>query len=98
MGTGTLAMEALVLLLAVQPLRTLDDGLGTAGVVAVLVLAAAHLLLIGALRRPWGWWAVLGAQGVLLACGLLHGALGVLGVLFGLVWWYLLRVRRSILG
>ncbi|WP_229783197.1 DUF4233 domain-containing protein [Pilimelia anulata] len=98
LGAGTLVMEAIVLLLAVQPLRVLGGGLGTGGIVAVLVLAGAHLVLAGLLRYDRAWWAVVAAQAALLGCGLLHWALGALGVLFGLVWWYVLRVRRTILG
>jgi hypothetical protein len=34
----------------------------------------------------------------LLAGGFLHWSLAVLGIVFGLVWGYVLYVRRSVLG
>ena len=37
-------------------------------------------------------------QGLLLLAGFLHWSLGVLGVIFALVWVYVLHVRRTILG
>ncbi|HEX5741873.1 MAG TPA: DUF4233 domain-containing protein [Pilimelia sp.] len=98
LGAGALVMEAVVLLLAVQPLRVLGGGLGAPALLVVLCLAAAHLLLVGLTGRAWAWRAAAAGQVLLLACGLLHPALGALGVVFGAVWWYLLRVRRTILG
>lgn len=96
LGAGTLVMEAVVLLLAIAPLRALGELTGaTLGTVLGLVVAAA--IVAGLLRRPWAWHAGTAVQILLALAGLLHWSLGVLGVVFGLVWVYVLHVRRTIL-
>jgi hypothetical protein len=97
-GAGTLAAEGLVLLLAIIPLRVLNASAG-GGTVVVVALAVASFALAGLLRHRWAWYAGSALQVVLFACGfLVHASLAVLGVLFGLVWLYVLRVRWSVLG
>lgn len=98
LGAGCLVMEALVLLLAIQPIRVLGGTLTGAAVGAIVALAVAAVLLAGLLRAGWAWHVASGLQVLLLAAGLLHWSLGVLGLIFGLVWVYVLHVRRSILG
>ncbi|BCJ60745.1 DUF4233 domain-containing protein [Micromonospora endophytica] len=98
LGAGTLALEALVLLLAIQPIRVVGGDLGGAAVGVVVALAVAAAVLAGLMRRPWAWHAGTVLQGLLLLSGLLHWALFVLGVIFALVWAYASHVRRVILG
>lgn len=97
-AAGALAIEALVLLLAIVPLHVLDvrmPGLATGVVVGLAVIC---LLLAGALRRRWAWRAAGGVQVLLIACGYFHPALAAAGVVFAAVWLYVLSVRRSVLG
>lgn len=98
LGAATLLMEALVLLLAIQPVRILGGTLTGAAIGAVVALALCAAVLSGALRWPWAWYAATALQALLLLAGLLHWSLGALGLIFGLVWGYVLHVRRSILG
>ncbi|MGN9809115.1 DUF4233 domain-containing protein [Micromonospora sp. BQ11] len=98
LGAGTLVLEALVLLLAIQPIRVLGGDLSGAAVGVVVALAVVAVLLAGSMRRPWAWNAGTVLQGLLLLAGLLHWSLFVLGVIFALVWAYALHVRRVILG
>jgi hypothetical protein len=98
MGAGALAIEALVLLLAILPLAKLGGHRSGAAVGAAVGLAVLSAVLAGLLRYRWAWYAGIGLQVVLLACGLLHVALAVLGLLFGAVWGYVLSVRRRVLG
>jgi hypothetical protein len=95
-GAGTLALEFVVLLLAIQPLRTLVSNAAAAGLAAGLALAC--LLAAGLLRYRWAWPAIVGLQLVIVAAGIVHWMLGAVGVIFLLVWVYVLNVRRSILG
>lgn len=97
-GTAALALEALVLLLAIQPIRLLGGNLGAPAIATVVGLAVVAVVLAGSLRRGWAWPAGTVLQVVLLAAGLLHWSLAVLGVVFGLVWIYVLWVRRRVLG
>ncbi|MEU6078587.1 DUF4233 domain-containing protein [Micromonospora sp. NPDC047074] len=98
LGAGTLSLEALVLVLAIQPIRVVGGDLGGAAIGAVVALAVAAVLLAGLMRRPWAWHAGTALQGLLMLAGLLHWSLLVLGVVFALVWAYALHVRRVILG
>ncbi|MET8530190.1 DUF4233 domain-containing protein [Micromonospora sp. NPDC005172] len=98
LGAGTLGLEALVLLLAIQPIRVVGGDLGGAAIAVVVALAVAAILLAGMMRRPWAWHAGTVLQGLLILAGLLHWSLLVLGIIFALVWAYALHVRRVILG
>jgi hypothetical protein len=97
-GAGALCAEALALLLAIQPIRTLGGGLSGAAIGLVVAFAVVLVVLVGLLRHRWAWYAAAAVQVVLLPAGLLHWSLAVLGVVFGLVWLYVLYVRRRVLG
>jgi hypothetical protein len=96
-GAGALSAEALVLVLAIVPLAKVGGPSrgGAIGLVVVLALVACGL--IGVLRRGWAWWAGAIVPAALIAGGLLHWTLAALGVLFGLLWGYVLYVRRTVL-
>jgi hypothetical protein len=97
MGALALGLQGVVLLLAIQPIRVLGDGVGAGAVWASVGLAVICFVLCGMMRRPWVWTAGSVVQGLLVVSGLLHWTLFVLGVIFTLVWLYVLYVRRSIL-
>jgi hypothetical protein len=98
LGAATLGLEAIVLLLAIQPIRIMGGHLSGWGITAVVALAVLALLLTGMMKRPWAWAAGTALQVLLLAGGVLHWALTLVGVIFGAAWGYALYVRRSILG
>jgi hypothetical protein len=97
-GALTLVVEAVVLLLALAPLKKLGGHGATVGLWLCLALVVVAVALAGMLKRPWVWWA-----GLLVPLGLLvggffaHWSLTVLGVLFGAVWAYVLNVRHTVL-
>jgi hypothetical protein len=98
-AAAALAIEAIVLLLAIQPMRVLGVPLTGVAVGVIVGLAVACLVLAGLLRYRWAWWAAAGVQVVVFAAGFIfHGSLAVLGVVFGSVWAYVLHVRRTVLG
>jgi hypothetical protein len=98
LGAGTLALEAIVLLLAIQPIRIMGGDLSGWGIGAVVLLAVLAAVLAGLMKRPWAWTAGTALQVLLLAGGLLHWSLAVLGLIFGAAWAYASYVRRTILG
>nr|WP_232534363.1 DUF4233 domain-containing protein [Plantactinospora sp. KBS50] len=98
LGAATLGLEALVLLLAIQPIRVLGGRLTGTTIAVILGLAVLALVVAGLLRRGWAWHVGTAVQGLLLLAGLLHWSLGVLGLIFAGVWAYVLYVRRVILG
>lgn len=97
-GAGALAVEALVLLLAVVPLVKVAGVHSGTGISLVVGLAVAAGVLAGLLRYPWAWWAALVVPVGLLAGGAVHWSLAVLGVVFGALWGYVLNVRRTVLA
>lgn len=97
-GSAALAGEALVLLLAIQPMRVLGVHLTGVAIGSVIGLAVICVLLCGALRFNWAWYAGFAVQAALIGCGYFHLSLTVLGVLFLIVWGYVFSVRRSVLG
>jgi len=97
-GAAALGAEGVGLLLAIVPLRVLDAG-GNAGTTILVTLALVCFVLVGLLRHRWAWWAASAVPVAALACGfVVHLSLTVLGVLFGLIWLYVLRVRATVLG
>jgi hypothetical protein len=98
LGAGALVLEAIVLLLAIQPIRVLGGELSGWGIAAVVALAVLCILIAGSMKRRWAWHAGTAVQVLLLASGLVHWSLAVLGLIFGAAWGYASYVRKTILG
>jgi len=96
---AALCLEALTVLFVPRAIAPVGGTGLTGGRLAVLLaLAGALIVAAGLQRRRAG--LVLGSvlQLAVLATGVLVGAMYVLGLLFGGVWLYLLRVRRELTG
>lgn len=93
---GTLVMEAIVVGLALLVIDRIGGGLGgpagwyTAGLALAMVIGACVQ------RRSWGLGLSLTLQVAMVAGWFAHPALGGLGLLFVLVWSYLLYVRWAV--
>jgi hypothetical protein len=95
-AAATLLLEVLVVLLSMPVVANLGSGLATWQGVLVGVLAFALLVSCAFLRRPWGLYAAAGLQVVMIVCWFALPALGVLGLVFGLVWTVLLWMRWDV--
>lgn len=93
---ATLILEAIVVALSLLVLSKFGGGATAPGVTAILGLTVAMIVAAGLQRRAWGLGLALALQVAMVACGLLVPVLGVLGVLFGLVWVGLLLFRREV--
>jgi amino acid transporter len=93
---AALALEGIVVLLALPLVAKLGEGLATWQGILVGALALALFLAIGAAGRPWAIWLALGLQLVMIACWFAVTALGVLGLIFGVVWTLLLWFRHDV--
>lgn len=98
LGAGTLTLEAIVLLLAIQPIRLMGGHLSGWGVGSVVALAVLAIVLAGMMRRSWAWHAGTVLQALLLLSGFFHWSLAALGLIFAATWVYALYVRRAIEG
>ena len=95
---ATLTLEAIVVGLALLVLPKFGEGATPFGVIVISALAVAMVVAAGMQRRPWGLGLALGLQAVMIVCWLLVPALGVMGVVFALVWAGILLLRRDLLG
>jgi len=97
-GAAALAGEGVVLLLAILPMRVIGANLAGVAIGVIIAMAVVCFGLAGLLGRSWAWHAGSALQAVLFASGFVfHASLAVLGVLFGLLWSYVLHVRRTVL-
>jgi hypothetical protein len=96
---AVLLLESIVVALALLVLPKFDGGAGpvatsVVGGLAVLMLAAAFVQ-----RRPWGLAVALVLQAAVIVAGFLTVVgLGVIGVVFALVWAVLLYMRQDVAG
>ncbi|MGH3945263.1 MAG: DUF4233 domain-containing protein [Pseudonocardiaceae bacterium] len=93
---GTLVMEAIVVGLALLVVDRLGGGIGGPAGWYTAGLALAMLIAAGVQRRRWGLGLALILQVGMVVGWFAHPALGGLGILFALVWGYLLYVRWAV--
>jgi hypothetical protein len=94
--SATLLLEAIVVALALPVVVKLGGGLSAASGWVVGILALAMLVAAFLQRRPWGLGLALVLQAAMIASGFVVPALGALGVVFALVWAYILWLRRDL--
>lgn len=93
---GTLILETIVVALALPVVAKLGGGVSGTAWWIIVGLAVAMLLAAFVQRRRWGLPLALALQLVMIACWPLVPTLGALGVIFALVWAYLLWLRRDL--
>jgi Protein of unknown function (DUF4233) len=91
-----LVLEAIVVLLALLVLPKFGEGATPLGVSAIVAVAVGMVVASGLQRRPWGLHLALVLQVAALACGLLVPALGIMALVFALVWGVILLLRRDV--
>lgn len=98
LGAAAMTLEGITLLLAIQPIRMLADGDTTGAVIFLVAVAVAAFVLAGMMKRAWAWHAAGVLQIVLLLGFFAHWSIAAIGVVFGLAWLYVLKVRKTILS
>lgn len=93
---ATLILESIVLLLAIQPIRIMaPDTPGWAlGVIAGLAVACLGVGRL--LRHSWGWHVGTALQVAVIVTGVFQYSMYFVGVLFLVVWLYVLKVRADV--
>lgn len=94
---ATLVLEAIVVLLALPVVAVVGGGLTAASLVYLLGLAAALVLLTAIQGRPWAIWVDLALQPVLIAGFIIYPGVGMIGVLFTVVWLLIAYFRAEVL-
>ncbi|MGH3548024.1 MAG: DUF4233 domain-containing protein [Pseudonocardiaceae bacterium] len=93
---GTLAMEAIVVGLALLVVNRIGGGLGAPAGWYTAGLALAMFVVAFVQRHSWGLGLALALQVAMVVGWFANPALGVLGLLFLLVWGFLLYVRWAV--
>lgn len=93
---GTLILEVIVVLLALPVVAKLGGGITwlSGGYIGLLTLLMA--LGAGLQRRPWAVPYNMGLQIAFIAGWFAHPSIGWLGLLFLVVWGFILYLRRDI--
>jgi hypothetical protein len=94
---GTLILEAIVVLLALPVVARLGGGLTAASGAYLIGFAAVLVLMCGVQGRPWAIWANLAVQVVFIAGFVVHVAIGLIGVVFLVVWAVIAYLRAEVL-
>jgi hypothetical protein len=83
---GTLILEAVVVLLALPVVAAVGGGLTALSLGYLIGLAAILVLLSGLQGRSWAIWVNLAVQLVPVAGFAVYPGIGIIGVLFAVVW------------
>jgi len=95
-AAATLILEAISLLLAIQPIRIMAPETPGWALGVIAALAVMCVVLVGQLKRPWVWHAGTALQIAVLATGFFQYAMFILGAVFLGAWLYVLKVRSDI--
>lgn len=98
--SATLILEAIVVLLSIPVAANTGSGTSAFGVALICVLAFALIALCALVTRPWFLPATLTLQGLIILGWLITPALGVMGIVFAIVWgsviWFRNEYRRRL--
>ena len=93
---GTLVLEAIVVLLALPVVAKVGGGLGWFSTIYIVGVAVALIGAAGMQGRPSAMQINIALQVFVLLGVFLHISIGIVGLIFGCVWAYLLYLRRDI--
>lgn len=94
---GTLILEVIVVALALPVIAKLHGGITSLVGWVAFAFIAVFIAMCAFVRRTWAIPAVVALHVLLIATWILLPALGVIGVIFGLVWTYMLWLRKDLL-
>jgi hypothetical protein len=94
--SGTLILEAIVVLLALPVVSVGSGGLTWVSGGFLIGMAVLLVLLSGIQGRPGAIWINVGMQLVLVAGSFIHWGIGFIGVVFALVWALLVFLRGEV--
>ena len=92
--SGALLLQAITVLLGL-PVASAEHDLAAWQLIVVLGLAVACVFACSWVKKPWITPLIIGLQVVNVLCWFVHPALGVMGLIFGAVWWVLFYFRNE---
>lgn len=96
--SGTLILEAITVFLILLVILKVDDGVmwTTFNWVYITVIGAAHVIMAFLQKMPGAMWVNLALQVPLLLGFFIHWSVPVVGVIFSIVWFFIVKLRSEI--
>ena len=93
---GTLILEVIVVLLALPVVSVFHGGLTPISSGYLIGMAIVLALMSGMQGRPWALWANIGMQFVLILGAFIDVTIGIVGIIFLLVWVLIAYLRSEV--
>lgn len=95
--SGTLVMEAITVFLILLVVLKVDNGelWTTFNWVYITVIGVAHLVMAFLQRIPGALWIDIALQIPLIFGFFIHWSVTVVGLMFGIVWFYIVKMRSE---
>lgn len=93
---GALVLEAITVLLALPVVADIAGGVTWVSGTYLVALAVLMIAGAGLQRRPWAIPFNLGLQVLVLVGGIFHISIAVIGVIFLIVWGFILVLRNDV--
>lgn len=96
---GTLMMEAITIALVLTVILRVDDGIywTTFNWMYISIIAIAHLIASFIQKVSWAIPLNVGLQVLVLAGFFIHSSMGIVAIIFIIVWAYLLYLRSNLI-
>lgn len=95
-AAGTLIVESIVVFLTIPVVQVVGEGLTWFSGTYIIGLGALMILGGGVQGRSWAMQFNIALQVLLILGVFIHVSIGIMGIVFGLVWAYLFYLRRDI--
>jgi hypothetical protein len=93
---STLILEAIVVLLALPVVSVFHGGLSPLSSGFLIGMAIVLVLMCGMQGRSWALWANVGLQVVLIAGAFIDVTIGIVGIIFLIVWLLIVYLRAEV--
>lgn len=93
---GTLILEVIVVLLALPVVSVFHGGLTPVSSGYLIGMAIVLALMSGMQGRSWALWANIGMQFVLILGAFIDVTIGIVGIIFLLVWLLILYLKSEV--
>lgn len=96
---GALIMESITFILAITVVAKVTDHNADTPVFSITVVSALAILLFVAAfmqKRSYADYLNIGLQICAVLCIFIHPAVGIMGIIFSLVWWYIYYLRKNL--